>query len=161
MNMNTVLNETELLKLQQLSRAFTFGLMCNEHGNICSDPDSLHASFLHEDVSAHRTCLIPPVAHVSESLQRYMTCKKAAPFTTSACIVVPKCTAPWRFLLHGMQLLHVHDKGTKVGDAADALPGALEVWYDAPKSRLVLNAASRQTLTMQFSGKVGHTSAEC
>ena len=159
--LNSVLNETELLKLQHLSKTFTFGLMCNASGNICSDPDSLHASFLEEDVSGHHVCLNPPAAHVSECVQHYLKCKAQAPFTTSACIVVPKCgDRPWQFLLHGMKLLHVYSTGEKVGDGVNALPCPLEVWYDAPKSRIVLNAASRQTLTMQFPGKVGHTPAE-
>ena len=161
MNMNSVLNETDLLKLQHLTRTFTFGLTCNQVGNVCSDPSSLHESFLQENVSGHHVCLNAPAAHVPEYIQHYMTCKAAAPYTTSACIIVPKIAhRPWQFLLHGMRLLHVYNVGDKVGDAQQGLSYPLEVWYDAPKSRLVLNATARKKLSMQFTGKVGETEAE-
>ena len=79
LNMNSVLCETELLKLQHLSRTFTHGLMCNDDGKICSDPDSLPASCLQDNLSGHHSLLNPPVAHLSETIQHYLQCKSNAP----------------------------------------------------------------------------------
>ena len=93
LNMNTVFSEPELMKLQHLSRTFIHSLMCNDDGNVCSDPGLLPASFLQKTLSGNHTFLSPPVARLSpESIQHYLQCKSDAPFTTSACIIVPKCS---------------------------------------------------------------------
>ena len=59
-----------------------------------------------------------------------------------------------------MRLLHVYKAGDNVGDAEHGLCIPLELWYDAPKSRLVLNAAAKQKLSMQFTGKLSEIAAE-
>ena len=150
-----------------MSRTITHGLSCND-GIFCSDPSSLSASFLKEDVAGQNVFLNAPAYKLTEFIQHYMSCKAKDPMNTSACIVTPawrsdRCVSQ----LPGVQLLMEYKQGDKVAHAKIAdiatvpeLSYPVRVFYDAPQSRLVVNAASRQKHTMQFKGKVGCIPAE-
>ena len=166
-DIRTVFNETELLKLQQLSRTITHGLTCNQ-GATCSDPSSFSASFLQEDVAGQHVFLNPPASKLTDSIQHYLSCKAKDPMNTSACVVMPAWRSDrWTSQIPGMQLLCEYKKGDMVAHAKDrdascasALSYPVRVFYDAPQTRLVVNAASRQKHIMQFKGKIGCTPAD-
>ena len=163
-----ILDKNELLRLQQLSnRTISFGFDCNDNGAIASSSGSPSVS-VHDDLKGHHSVINVPSAHLSECIHHYQQCKASAPFSTSACIVAPEhWQRPLEQQLHGMRVLHEYKKGEVLStcdDASDsgssALPCSYQVMYDAPKTRLVLNAAARSKLVMEFKSKVGCVPAE-
>lgn len=165
-NFNFVLNEVELLKLQQWSnRTITHGLTCKD-GAIVSDSGSASVSFQHDCLNGQHTFINVPVAQLSECIQHYQRCKAADPYNTSACVVVPQGHFRAMAQLHDMKVLCEYQEGDAM-PGSDALAADIArlsdtyvVLYDAPQSRLVLNAVNRSKLTMQFKGKVGSVPAE-
>jgi hypothetical protein len=110
---------------------------------LCTDYCSIEKSFLKTDVSGRHCWLNAPFDQLHTFIQHYKSCKRLAPGTTSACIVVPDWHGPFRGLLKGMQLLRTYQKGTVLFNAPESdgvrrdlpgIPWAVHVYYDAPVS---------------------------
>ena len=163
-----IFNKTKLLRFQQLSnRTISFGFACDDNGAIVSGLGSSSVS-VHDDLIGHHLVINVPGAQLSECIHHYQKCTASAPFSISACIVAPQYwQRPLEQQVHGMTVLHEYKEGEVLctsGDASDSQSGALpctsQVMYDAPQTRLVVNAAARSNLVMEFQGKVGCIPAE-
>ena len=149
-----------MLKLQQLSnRTITHGLTC-KNGAIVSESGSPSVSFQHANLHGHHTFINVPVAQLEACIQHYQHCKTVDPYNTSACVVVPQILFSSMAQLHEMRVLCEYQKGDVVPGSDNRLPATYVVLYDAPQSRLVLNAVNRCKLAMQFKGKLGCVPAD-
>ena len=117
-------------------------------------------SFQHDNLRGQHTFINAPVAQLEECIQHYQHCKTIDPYNTSACVVVPQILFSSMVQLHGMRVLCEYQKGDVVPGSHSSLPATYVVLYDAPQSRLVLNAVNRSKLAMQFKGKLGCVPAD-
>lgn len=123
-------------------------------------------AFLKKDVAGETVWLAPPPKQLPEYLDHYLNCKTSEPYDTSACILVPARKGPWRTVMKsaGMRLLKQYPRGKALfathSEGKQPVPVAnsgMELWYDPPRPRLVVNAVARAKVTMQFSGTVANT----
>jgi hypothetical protein len=163
------------VNLQHLTgRQFTYGACCDDRGvnAHCADFSSPTNSFLQCDIAGRHVWLNAPFAKLDLFIKHYLKCKAAAPFSTSACVVVPSWQGKWRKLLGGMQLLRSYAKGSILFSAPQVgnglrrqlgpMPWDIEVWYDPPAAPMRLNTLphEEQPLLMTFPGYVADHSAK-
>ena len=88
--LRTVLNKTELLKTLS-NRTISFGFACNDNGAVVSNSGSPSVS-VHDDLMTPLTSKVTVQSSMCQVriCQHYQKCKASAPFSTSACIVVPE-----------------------------------------------------------------------
>ena len=136
------------------SKTMTFTL------DACSDKDGTNAltklycshdnDFLTYDCSGHHVWINPPFknAFMRAALRHYLMCKRKAPTSTSACIMLPVWAIPsLSSLLQGMQLIHCFPKYMPVMTVPsptlqgprfmfnEGLPFDLHVYYDPPEQK--------------------------
>ena len=131
-------------EIQNLSgKQFTVHATC-ESKDCCSDNStccsSLH-SFLEADLAGKHVWINAPYDQLTEYVHKYKARKLYNPFSTSACIMIPKWHGFGR-LCRGMRLLKEYRKGTVMFSKIDkqgnrqpmkGVPWDVQIFYDAPR----------------------------
>jgi len=170
-NSDRMFVQEEFAAIQHLTgKQFTYDACCDDRGvdSHCAAYSSPANSFLTSNVANQHVWLNAPFAKIELFIKHYLKCKSAAPYATSACIVVPSWEGKWRKLLGTMKLLRTYEKGAMLFSAPvgsscykrlGPTPWAIEVWYDAP-AQVCLNSVSAddQSQLMTFQGHLaGHS----
>lgn len=167
-NSDRMFLSSEFAYLQaKIGHEFTLDACCNASGKnaLCPKFCSSASSFLAEHVAGEHVWLCPPPQQTAAFVQHYLDCKKDAPASTSACIVLPKWQAQkLSDMLQDMQLIHEYAKGTVLfaypagtSRGHKRLPGTqwpVQVYYDAPAGHALLSLTSTSH-TMQFKAQLG------
>ena len=143
------LHRTHFLKIQDMTRPFTLDACADPNGYNaqCANYCSLQNNFLAYDCSHHHVWINPPFQHKSMHviIRHYLECKRKAPTTTSACILLPAwAILPFQRYLTGMKLLTTYPAGVPVMTVptipptqdrlifSTGLPFNMHVYYDPP-----------------------------
>ena len=95
--------------------------------------------YFDRDLSGHANLLIVPSRDAFKIMRHYLTCKRRAPDTTSACIVVPKHYGRRYGFAKNMRLLRSYKSNVfcpvLCADSecrSDGMTGLVDVWHDPP-----------------------------
>ena len=147
-----MLHQTHFDKLQQMTRQFTLDACCDNRGynSHCELFCSPNNSFLQFDCSHHHVWINPPFQYeeMRNMIRHYQKCKRSAPCTTSACILVPAwATTRLQNLLSSMHIIYTFPAYEPVMTVPaiphgsdrlvfhQGLPFALHVFYDPVASK--------------------------
>ena len=142
-------------KIQQMTRKFTLDACCDDQGynSHCAKFCSPTNSFLNCDCTDHHVWINPPFLHheMRSIIRHYMHCKRHAPYTTSACVLIPAwAVTPLQSLLSSMHLIYTFQAYQPVMTVPavpqgsdrlmfyQGLPFALHVFYDPPEQPEVM-----------------------
>ena len=114
------------------------------------------------DLKGHTNLLILPSRNAFKNLKHYYDCKKKAPDTTSACIVVPKYYGRRYRFMNSIKLLKSYDCNVFCDAArvhaecrSDGM-ASVDVWYDPAEEMKVSSAHDKvKALKTLLRGKIG------
>ena len=132
--------QEELRELIGITGPFDIEAFCKHCSSTPCPTQLTDLAFVSTNVAAKSVWIHPDKYDIVPSLQHYFSCKAEAPYSTSACILLPARpgqNTPWLRLLKGMELLKVYYNHDRLylpapGQTKRPYAKAMEVWYDAP-----------------------------
>jgi hypothetical protein len=113
-----MLHPTYFIMIERMiGKKFTLDACANPNGDnaLCDNYCSMNNSFLNYNCAGETVWLNPRFRHTTMKLMiiHYLNCKQQAPYTTSACTLLPEWTvSSFANLLRGMKTLTTITKGT-------------------------------------------------
>jgi hypothetical protein len=107
-------------------------------------------AFLQLALHSHCSLLDLPATHFHAYIQHYLRCKRLAPHSTSACIIVPATKGPWSQYRSAFTVLQEFPKGTSIyidPRTQQSIPAVQRMiaLYDPPVPLLELHAFADDT----------------
>lgn len=119
-----------------------------DHSHDCIHAKSF-TNYHNFDLQGHTNLLILPSQNAFQNLKHYYQCKKKAPATTSACIVVPKYYGRRYGFMKSMKLLKSYDCNVFCNAArmhaecrSDGM-ALIDIWHDKPAEMKVSSASDK------------------